>query len=94
VHQLHQEICESIPIFKKRFEEDQSFVERDLTFWIQIWVSVAQEDKNIQFPHMTIERQWHERTNMNEFWHGIFKLKTICKNHLKANISFDISKLE
>jgi hypothetical protein len=43
---------------------------------------------------MTIERQWHERANMNKFWHGILKLKTICKNHLKANISFDVSKLE
>jgi hypothetical protein len=65
-----------------------------IDFWIQIWVSVDWEDKNIQFPHMTIERQWYERANMNEFWHGILKLKTICKNHLKVNINFDILKLE
>ncbi len=27
--------------------------------WIQICVGVAWEDKNIQFSHVTIERQWY-----------------------------------
>jgi hypothetical protein len=49
------------------------FIQCNVTFWTQICVGVAWEDKIVQFPHVMIP----EKTNMKEFWCGIVKLDTI-----------------
>ncbi len=81
---LHQEIHETMSVWKRKCKDDSFYNQCDTIFLIHMYVGVAWEDKNIKFPQVMMEKRWYETINTKGFQCGFFKLGTI-QNIMQKN---------